>query len=77
MQAIWAQQASDKQEKEHNQEQAIKNAADIEDHQRREDLQRTAQSNVRKPAVASFCPPPPTAGKDVEDEIGSALRTSL
>src|SRR5258708_1862153 len=73
MQAIPDQQASDKQEKERNQEQAMKNAADIEDEQRQEDLQRTAQSNVRKPPVASFRPPPPTAAKDVgDDTIGSA-----
>ena len=48
----------------------MKSAADIEDQQHQEDLQRTAQSNVRKPLVASFHPPP-TAAKDVEDEIGS------
>jgi hypothetical protein len=72
MQAIRDQQASDKQEKERNQKQAMKNAADIEDEQRQEDLQRTTQSNVRKPPVASFRPPPPTAAKDVEDDIGSA-----
>jgi hypothetical protein len=72
MQAIQEQQALDKQEKKCNQEQAMKNAADIEDQQRQEDLQRTAQSNVRKPPVASFRPPPPTAAKDMEDEIGSA-----
>ncbi|KAF8799804.1 hypothetical protein BYT27DRAFT_7221912 [Phlegmacium glaucopus] len=71
MQAIRDQQASDKQEKERNQEQAMKIAADIEDEQCQEDLQRTAQLNVRKPPVASFRPPPPTAGKDVEDDIGS------
>ena len=72
MQAIQDQQALDKQEKEHNQEQAMKNAADIEDEQHQEDLQCTAQSNVRKLPVASFCPPPPTAAKDVGDDIGFA-----
>lgn len=61
----------------------MRNAADIEDQQRQEDLQRTAQSNVRKPQVASFRPSAPTAAKDVEDEIGSghaedsALRMSM
>ena len=73
MKAIRDQQAFEKQEKERNQEQAMKNAADIEDQQRQEDIQRTAQSNVRKPQVVSFRPPaqPPTAVKDMEDEIGS------
>ena len=45
----------------------MKSAADIEDQQHQEDL----QSNVCKLLVASFRPPP-TAAKDVEDEIGSA-----
>lgn len=71
MQAIRNQQALDKKEKERNQDQAMKNAADIEDQQRREDLERTAQSNVRKPQVASFRPPASIAAKNVEDEFGS------
>jgi hypothetical protein len=71
MQAIRDQQAFDKQEKERNQEKAMKNAADIEDQQRQEDLQRIAQSNVRKPHVASFRPPAPME-IDVEDEIGGS-----
>lgn len=72
MQAVRDQQAFDKQEKERNQEQAMKNAADIEDQQRQEDLQRIARSNVRKPQVASFRPPAPTVAIDVEDEIGGS-----
>jgi hypothetical protein len=73
MKAVRNQQASEKQEKERSQDQAMRNAADIEDQQRQEDIQRIAQSNVRKPQVASFRPPaqPPTAAKDMEDEIGS------
>ena len=71
MQAIRDQQAFDKQDKERHQEQAMNNAADIEDQQCQEDLQRTAQANVRKPQVASFRPPAPTAAKHVEDEIRS------
>ena len=61
----------------------MNNAADIEDQQRQEDLQRTAQANVRKPQVASFRPPAPTVAKHVEDEIrsihteDSALRMPL
>ena len=70
MQAVRDQQAFDKQEKERNQEQAMKNAADIEDQQHQEDLQCIARSNVRKPQVASFRPPAPTVAIDVEDEIG-------
>ena len=50
----------------------MKEAADIEDQQRLEDLERTAESNVRKQPIASFRPPVPTAVKDVVDEIGSA-----
>src|SRR6266567_1947192 len=73
MQAIRDQQASDKQEKEQKQKRALKNVADIEDDQRQEDLQRAAQSNVRKPQVASFRLPAPTEEEDAEDEIGSAL----
>ena len=72
MQAVRDQQAFDKQEKERNQEQAMKNVADIEDQQRQEDLQRIARSNVRKPQVASFRPPAPTVAIDVEDEIGGS-----
>ena len=71
MEAFRSQQAFDKQEKKRNQEQAMKKAADIEDQQYQEDLQRTAQSNVHKPQVASFRPPAPAVAKDVEDEIGS------
>ncbi|KAF8808307.1 hypothetical protein BYT27DRAFT_7222942 [Phlegmacium glaucopus] len=68
MQAIRDQQASDKQEKRQQQEQALKKAADIEDEQRQEDLQRAAQSNVRKPPVAKFRPPVPE-GFNMEDEL--------
>jgi hypothetical protein len=32
----------------------MKKAADLEDEQRREDLQHTTQLNIRKPQVASF-----------------------
>ena len=73
MQAIQDQQAFDKQEKERSQLKAMKDAADIEDQQRQEDLQRAAQSNVHKPRVASFQPPASTAATDVdsEDEIRS------
>jgi hypothetical protein len=74
MQAIRDQQAFDKQVKERNQLKAMRDAADIEDQQCQEDLQRAAaQSNVRKPRVASFRPPAPTAATDVdsEDEIRS------
>ena len=53
MQAIRDQQELDKQEKERNQEQPMKNAADIEDQQRQEDVQRAAQSNVRNSAWKS------------------------
>ena len=77
MQAIWDQQAFDKQENEQNQEQAMKNAADIEDQQCQEDLQCIAQSNVHKPQVASFRPPAPTVAKDVEDEIRSGHAQDL
>ena len=50
----------------------MKNAADIEDQQRQEDLQHIARSNVHKPQVASFRPPAPTVAIDVEDEIGGS-----
>jgi hypothetical protein len=73
MQAIRDQQLSDKQEKKQTQERAMKSAADIEDEQRREDLHHTAQQNVRKPQVASFRPPVPTAAEYVEDKTGPAL----
>jgi hypothetical protein len=73
MQAIREQQAFERQEKGQKQKQAMIEAADIEDQQRQEDLKRTAESNVRKPPVASFRPPPPAARK-VENEVvvGSA-----
>jgi hypothetical protein len=60
MQAIRDQQALDKQNKKEKQEQALKNAADIEDEQREEDLERAAISNAHKPQVASFRPPSAT-----------------
>lgn len=72
MQAIRDQQAFDKQEKERNQGEAMRKAADIEDQQRQEDIQRVAQSNVRKPQVASFRPPAPPMEIDVEDDIGGS-----
>ena len=74
MQTIWEQKTSEKQEKDRNKEEAMKKAADIEDRQRQEDLKCTAESNVCKPVTASFCPPVPTAEKDVENEndVGSA-----
>ena len=62
MQAIRDQQAYDKQEKKEKQEQALKNAADIEDEQR-------ATSNAHKPQVASFRPPPSSKLNLAEDEI--------
>ena len=71
MQAIQDELLFKKKEKEHTCEEAMKNAADIEDQQHQEDIQRTAQSNVRKPQVASFRPPVHTAAKDV-GETGSA-----
>ena len=84
MQAIRDQQALDKQEKEKTQERALKKSADIEDEQRQEDLQRAAQSNIRKPQVPSFRPPAPTSEeKTAADEIGPvhtdnpALRMSM
>jgi hypothetical protein len=79
MQAIWDQQAFDKQEKERNQLKAMRDAAYIEDQQFQEDLQRAAQSNVRKPRVASFRPPAPTVATDVdsEDEIRSVNSEEL
>ena len=72
MQAIREQQAFERQEKGQKQKQAMIEAADIEDQQRQEDLKRTAESNVRKPPVASFRPPP--AARKVENEVvvGSA-----
>ena len=72
MQAIRDQQALNKQENERKREEAMKKAADIEDQQHQEDLKRTAESNVRKPPVASFRPAVPTAAKPVEAEIGSS-----
>ena len=72
MQTIREQKTSEKLEKERNKEEAMKKAADIEDRQRQEDLKRTTESNVCKPATASFRPPVPTAVKYVENEIGSA-----
>ena len=73
MQAIWDQQAFNKQEKECSQLKAMKDAADIEDQQHQEDLQCAAQSNVCKPRVASFQLLASTAATDVdsEDEIRS------
>ena len=71
MQAIRDELLFKKKEKERTWEEAIKNAADIEDQQHQEDIQCTAQSNVRKPQVASFRPPVHTAAKDV-GETGSA-----
>jgi hypothetical protein len=68
MQAIREQQALNKQEKEKKQDEAMKKAAVIEDQQRREDLKRMAESNVRKVPVASFHPVA-TAAKDVDNEI--------
>jgi hypothetical protein len=73
MQAIRDQQLNDRREKERTREEAMKKAADLEDEQRREDLHRTAQPNVRKPQVASFRPPVPTAAEHVDAEIGPAL----
>jgi len=49
----------------------MKNVADIEDQQCQEDLQCIAQSNVRKPQVASFQPPAPME-IDVEEEISGS-----
>jgi hypothetical protein len=72
MQTFREQQTFDKQENDRKKEEAMKKAADVEDQQRQEDILRTAESSVRKPAAASFRPPVPTAVKDVEDEIGSA-----
>jgi len=69
MQAIRDQQAIDKQEKKDKQEQGLKNAAEIEDEQHQEDVQRAATSNVRKPQVASFRPPAPTKLNPMEDKI--------
>lgn len=74
MQAIRDQQAHDKQEKKEKQEQALKTAADIEDEQRQEDIERAAISNVHKPPVASFRPPPPTKLNLAEDEIETKKR---
>ena len=72
MQTIREQQTLNKQEKERNQEEAMKKAAEIEDKQHQEDLKRSAELNVHKPPVASFCLPAPAAEKEVDDEIGSA-----
>ena len=72
MQTIREQKTLDKQEKERDKDEAMKKAADIEDRQRQEDLKRIAESNICKPAAASFRPPVPTAVKDVENDIGSA-----
>ena len=72
MQAIREQKTFEKQEKERQKEEAMNEAAVIEDQQRQEDLERTAVSNVPKPPAASFRPPVPTGAKDVEDDIGSA-----
>ncbi|KIM49896.1 hypothetical protein M413DRAFT_43621, partial [Hebeloma cylindrosporum] len=77
MQAIRDQQTFDQQEKTQKQEQALKAAADIEDEQRQEDFQLAARSNIVKPQVPSFRPPPPTMAKDLEDEIGSAKEPAL
>lgn len=77
MQIIRDQQAFDNQEKAHKQEQALKDAADIEDEQRQEDLHHAAQSNIRKPQVASFRPPGPTEAKEAEGEVGSAHTDDL
>jgi hypothetical protein len=76
MQTIREQQNLNKQEKERKREESIKIAADIEDEQRQEDLKRSAESNVHKPAVASFRPPVPPAAKDVDNENGSVHKNS-
>ena len=54
---IREQKNLDKLEKERDKEEAMKKAADIEDRQCQEDLKRTAESNVCKPAAASFVRP--------------------
>jgi hypothetical protein len=77
MQALREQEAFDKQEKNRKVEEALKKAAEIEDQQRQEDLKRTAESNLRKPPLASFRPPVPTLAKDVEAEIGSTHTKDL
>jgi hypothetical protein len=71
MQTIREKQILDRQEKEKKKEEAMKNAADIEDEQRQDDLKRATESNLHKQPAASFRPPVSTVAKDGKDEIGS------
>jgi hypothetical protein len=77
MQAIRNQQALDKQNKKEKQEQALENAADIEDEQHEEGLERAAISKAHKPQVASFRPPPATRSNLAESDIETKKRTVL
>jgi hypothetical protein len=75
MQAIRDQKATEKREKKDKQDQALKNAAEIEDEQCQEDLQRAATSNAHKAQLAIFHPPTPAELNLIEDEIGTEHTT--